>query len=133
MTRVIRRAVRHAAIVALLVASTLPVAGQQATETRERRTVTMDTARARALYVSNRWEDHDPDRDYARDMAGKARTDSIYAARSRGVLDYSKISYRSRIGDMDIPAYVFQPVQKRGARGHAAMIWVHGGVHGNWG
>ena len=34
---------------------------------------------------------------------------------------------------MDIPAYLFQPLQKRGAKGHAAMIWVHGGVHGNWG
>jgi dipeptidyl aminopeptidase/acylaminoacyl peptidase len=33
---------------------------------------------------------------------------------------------------MDIPAYLYQPLQKRGARGHAAMIWVHGGVHGNW-
>jgi dipeptidyl aminopeptidase/acylaminoacyl peptidase len=34
---------------------------------------------------------------------------------------------------MDIPAYLFQPLQKRGAKGHAAMVWVHGGVHGNWG
>ena len=34
---------------------------------------------------------------------------------------------------MDIPAYLFQPIQKRGANGHAAMVWVHGGVHGNWG
>jgi dipeptidyl aminopeptidase/acylaminoacyl peptidase len=48
-------------------------------------------------------------------------------------MDFRKVSYRSRIGDMDIPAYVFQPIEKRGPRGHAAMIWVHGGVHGNWG
>ncbi len=40
--------------------------------------------------------------------------------------------YRSSVRDMDIPAYLFQPLKKRGARGHAAMIWVHGGVHGNW-
>ncbi len=91
----------------------------------------MDPDRARALYVSDRWEDH-PDRDYAADIAGKARTDSIYAAVTRGVLDYSKITYRSRVGGMEIPAYVFQPLEKRGTRGHAAMIWVHGGVHGNW-
>lgn len=32
---------------------------------------------------------------------------------------------------MDIPAYVFQPMEKRGPRGHAAMVWVHGGVHSN--
>jgi dipeptidyl aminopeptidase/acylaminoacyl peptidase len=95
--------------------------------------VPMDSARARSLYVSNRWEDHDPGRDYARDMEGKARTDSTYRAKSAGVLDFQKIQYRSRIGDMNIPAYLFQPLQKRGGRGHAAMIWVHGGVHGNWG
>ena len=34
---------------------------------------------------------------------------------------------------MDIPAYLFQPLKTRGPRGHAAMVWVHGGVHGNWG
>jgi dipeptidyl aminopeptidase/acylaminoacyl peptidase len=48
------------------------------------------------------------------------------------VLDYRKITYRSSVGDLDIPAYVFQPLEKRGPRGHAAMVWVHGGVHGNW-
>src|SRR5204863_55498 len=31
----------------------------------------------------------------------------------------------------DIPAYLFQPLTRRGSRGHAAMVWVHGGVHGN--
>jgi dipeptidyl aminopeptidase/acylaminoacyl peptidase len=34
---------------------------------------------------------------------------------------------------MTIPAYLFQPLNKRGAKGHAAMVWVHGGVHGDWG
>jgi dipeptidyl aminopeptidase/acylaminoacyl peptidase len=95
-----------------------------------RRTV-MDTARAARLYVSDRPEDH-PVADYAAHIAAKARTDSVFAARSRGVLDYSKVTYRSSVGDMDIPAYVYQPPNKRGPRGHAALIWVHGGVHGNW-
>jgi dipeptidyl aminopeptidase/acylaminoacyl peptidase len=95
------------------------------------RQVPMDPQRAAQLYVSNRPEDH-PVANYAQAVAAKARTDSIFAARSRGVLDYRKITYRSRIGDMDIPAYVYQPLNKRGARGHAALIWVHGGVHGNW-
>ena len=34
---------------------------------------------------------------------------------------------------MEIPASLFQPLSRRGRRGHAAMVWVHGGVHGNWG
>jgi dipeptidyl aminopeptidase/acylaminoacyl peptidase len=94
-------------------------------------TVNRPRTRAESLYVSNKWEDH-PARDFARDMAEKARTDSIYRARSKGVMDFQKITYRSSIGDMDIPAYLFQPLVKRGPRGHAAMIWVHGGVHGSW-
>ena len=90
-----------------------------------------DTARAALLFVSNKPEDH-PVSNWDEHVVEKARTDSIYAARSRGVLDYRKVTYRSRIGDMDIPAYVFQPLQKRGPGGHPALVWVHGGVHGNW-
>ena len=93
--------------------------------------VPIDTARARQLYVSNRPEDH-PRSNYDAAIAAKARTDSIFAARSAGVLDFRKVTYRSSVGDMDIPAYVFQPLERRGERGHAALVWVHGGVHGNW-
>jgi dipeptidyl aminopeptidase/acylaminoacyl peptidase len=89
------------------------------------------TTRAESLYVSNKWEDHPP-RNFERDIAAKARTDSIYRARSRGVMDFQKIKYKSSVGDLEIPAYLFQPLTKRGARGHAAMVWVHGGVHGSW-
>lgn len=94
--------------------------------------VEMDPERARLLYVSNRHEDHSLGRDFQRDIEIKARTDSVFGAVTRGVVDYQKVTYRSRIGDMDIPAYVYQPLEKRGERGHAAMVWVHGGVHGNW-
>jgi dipeptidyl aminopeptidase/acylaminoacyl peptidase len=99
---------------------------------RTQQEVRKDSARIDLLYVSDRWEDH-PDRDYERDIEGKRVTDSIYQAVTQGVVDYQKITYRSRIGDMDIPAYVFQPLEKRGEKGNPAMIWVHGGVHGNWG
>lgn len=92
--------------------------------------VAQQSERAESLYVSTRPEDH-PAANYARDMAVKARTDSILRLRSRGVMDFQKISYRSRVGDLDIPASVFQPLKKRGPGGHAAMVWVHGGVHGN--
>jgi dipeptidyl aminopeptidase/acylaminoacyl peptidase len=92
----------------------------------------VDPERAAELYVSNRPEDHSIGRDFARDIRRKAVTDSVFAARTAGVMDYAKVSYRSRIGDMDIPAYVYQPLDLRGERGHAALIWVHGGVHGNW-
>ena len=90
----------------------------------------MDSARARQLYVSNRPEDH-PVSDYAAAIVAKARTDSIFAARSRGVMRYEKITYRSQVDGLEIPAYVFSPLTTR-PKGHAAMVWVHGGVHGNW-
>jgi dipeptidyl aminopeptidase/acylaminoacyl peptidase len=91
----------------------------------------MDTARARLLYVSNRPEDHPP-ADFERQMADKRRTDSIYAARSAGAMRFTRVSYRSGADSLVIPAYLFEPLERRGARGHAAMVWVHGGVHSNW-
>ena len=66
-------------------------------------------------------------------MDVKAAVDKRYAEASRGVIDFKKVTYRSSVGDLDIPAYLFQPLARRGANGHAAMVWVHGGVHGDWG
>ena len=114
----------------LALGALLFVPAVQAQDSTQLRVVPMDTARARALYVSDQWEDH-PDRDFEADMAGKARTDSIYEAVTAGVVDYQKITYRSSVDGMEIPAYVFQPLEKRGPQGHPAMVWVHGGVHGN--
>ena len=91
----------------------------------------IDEARARQLYVSNKFEDHARPNFQAAVDAKKAE-DARYADACKGLLECTKITYRSSVGDMDIPAYLFQPLHKRGARGHAAMIWVHGGVHGNW-
>ena len=108
-----------------------PAPGGQGPQ-RPRQVVPMDTARARMLYVSNRPEDHNQP-DFDAQIRNKARTDSIYRVRSRGVMDFQKISYRSSADGMTIPAYLFQPLNKRGAKGHAAMVWVHGGVHGDWG
>jgi len=93
-----------------------------------RQVVPMDSARAAMLYVSNRPADLPP-ADYEGQIAEKRRTDSIFAARSAGVMEFRKVTYRSRAGGMTIPAYLFAPLQKRGAGGHAAMVWVHGGVH----
>jgi len=93
----------------------------------------MDEDRARQLYVSNAHEDHGRGVNFDRQVQAKAATDKRYAEVTKGVVDYRKISYRSSVGDLDIPAYLFQPLNKRGAKGHAAMVWVHGGVHGDWG
>ena len=96
------------------------------------RAIQIDEGRARELYVSTDPDDHAPGYDFERDIKAKAETDRRYAEASKGVMDFQKVSYRSSVGDMDIPAYLFQPLVKRGAKGHAAMVWVHGGVHSNW-
>lgn len=69
---------------------------------------------------------------FARDIERKAATDEAIA-RLCADIDYKKISYRSSVGDMNIPAYLFQPTEKRGEKGHPALVWVHGGVHSNFG
>ena len=69
---------------------------------------------------------------YELDRARKLRRDRTLQALSDGVLRVRKLSYRSRIGDLDIPFYLFEPLELRGDRGHAALIWIHGGVHGDF-
>jgi dipeptidyl aminopeptidase/acylaminoacyl peptidase len=92
----------------------------------------MDPERARRLYVSKDPKDHGLGVNFERQIQAKAETDRRYAEAAKGVVEFSKIKYRSSVGDLDIPAYLFQPLQKRGAKGHAALVWVHGGVHGDW-
>jgi dipeptidyl aminopeptidase/acylaminoacyl peptidase len=120
-----------AMLVVAQVAETQQTGQGQQRGNRPRQTVVMDSARAARLYVSDKPEDH-PQADFAAQIRRKARTDSIYTARSRGVMEFQKITYKSSVDGMTIPAYVFSPLTKRGARGHAAMVWVHGGVHGDW-
>ena len=91
----------------------------------------MDPARARLLYVSNDPKDL-PRANFDAQIQAKQKTDSIYAERFKGIIDFQKITYKSTADGLEIPAYLFAPLNKRGPKGHAAMIWVHGGVHGNW-
>ena len=125
---------KYFGFIALVLASTPLVAqttGGRGGQGTQGRVVQMDTARARQLYVSKDPRDL-PTCNCERDIANKRVTDSIYQARSKGVMEFRKVTYKSRVDGMEIPAYLFAPLQKRGARGHAAMVWVHGGVHGDW-
>ncbi len=98
-----------------------------------RAVVITDTARARQLFVSKN----------PTDLAGcgancdthvreREAVDSTYAARAKGVMEFRKVTYKSRVDGLEIPAYLFAPLTKKAA-GHAALVWVHGGVHSNWG
>jgi len=94
--------------------------------------IDVDELRARQLYVSNRLEDHDPNRNHDHDVRVKLVTDSIYRSRAPGAYDFEKITYRSSIGDLDIPGYLFRPETPAPSGKRPVLIWVHGGVHGDW-
>src|SRR5438105_4945113 len=70
-------------------------------------------------------------RDVARDLEQQAETDRKWRAASDGFMKMEKITYRSKVGDLDIPAFVFQPLKLRGAHGHAAVVWVHENIRGH--
>jgi dipeptidyl aminopeptidase/acylaminoacyl peptidase len=106
---------------------------QQAPSQNPRPQVQVDPERARQLYVSKDPKDHTPGTDYQADIAAREKDAARYPELCKGIIDFKTVKYRSSVGDLDIPAYLFQPLQKRGPKGHAALVWVHGGVHGNWG
>src|ERR1051325_9379123 len=61
----------------------------------------------------------------------QAETERRWRAASDGVMQVEKITYHSRVGDLDIPAFVFQPLKLRGAKGHPAIVWVHENIRGH--
>src|SRR2546421_12669574 len=67
-------------------------------------------------------QDRKPDFDEM--VRRQAETDSAWRAASQGHMQMEKITYRSKVGDLDIPAFVFQPLHLRGAKGHPAIVWV---------
>ncbi len=90
----------------------------------------MDTTRARVLYVSKDPKDLSGCGPNDCEAATRARlaSDSVFAAKSKGVLEFQKIHYKSSVDGLDIPADLFAPLDK-GARKHAVMVWVHDGLH----
>ena len=68
---------------------------------------------------------------YETDRYRKAERDRIFEELSNDVLSMRKSTYASRADGMEIPFYVFEPLRLRGPRGHAALVWIHGGVHGD--
>lgn len=69
--------------------------------------------------------------DFGRMAREQDATDRAWRAASQGVMRMEKISYRSRVGDLDIPAFVFQPLTARGVRQHPALVWVHENIRGH--
>ena len=134
MPRFVVRPVQQLLTLALLAAmpALTPALAQSAPPAR-RGVVITDTARARALFVSKNPEDlAGCGANCDRDIKARMATDSAYEARAKGVVEFRKVTYKSRADGLEIPAYLFAPLTKNPS-GHAALVWVHGGVHSNWG
>ena len=68
---------------------------------------------------------------YDLDQERKADRDRVFRELSDGVLSMQKLSYESQADGLEVPFYVFEPLRIRGPRQHAALVWIHGGVHGD--
>ena len=68
---------------------------------------------------------------YELDRERKQDRDRTFRRLSEGVLTMKKRSYASGADGLEIPFYIFEPLQLRGPRQHAALVWIHGGVHGD--
>src|SRR5262245_41086975 len=69
--------------------------------------------------------------DVSRQLEQQAETDKTWRGASEGVMQMEKFTYRSKVGDLDIPAFVFQPLHLRGPKGHPAIVWVHENIRGH--
>jgi dipeptidyl aminopeptidase/acylaminoacyl peptidase len=66
-----------------------------------------------------------------RQVERQAQTDATWRAASAGTMKMEKIVYKSRVGDLPVPAFVFQPLSLRGPKGHPALVWVHPDIRGH--
>jgi dipeptidyl aminopeptidase/acylaminoacyl peptidase len=69
--------------------------------------------------------------DFARMLRDQAATDRAWRIASDGYMRMEKITYRSSRGDLEIPAFVFQPLATKGAQRHAGLVWVHEDIRGH--
>lgn len=69
--------------------------------------------------------------DVDRMLRDQAETDRRWREASAGFMQMEKISYRSRAGDLDVPAFVFQPLQLGNPGSHPALVWVHENIRGH--
>ena len=69
-------------------------------------------------------------RNFDADLQQQAQVDKLWRDASAGFMQMEKTTYKSRVGGMDIPVFVFKPLKLRGAKGHPALVWVHPDIRG---
>ena len=69
--------------------------------------------------------------DFGRMARNQAETDRKWHAASLGFMQMAKITYRSSVDNLEIPAFVFQPLKLAGPKAHPAVVWVHENIRGH--
>ncbi len=69
--------------------------------------------------------------DFERMARDQAQTDRAWREASLGFMRMEKIAYRSRADDLEVPAFVFEPLAVGGPRSHPAIVWVHENIRGH--
>ncbi len=69
--------------------------------------------------------------DFGRMQLEQARTDLAWRRASDGFMRMEKITYRTRVGDLDIPAFVFRSLSTQPAGSTPALVWVHENIRGH--
>jgi dipeptidyl aminopeptidase/acylaminoacyl peptidase len=69
--------------------------------------------------------------EFERMLRDQSNTDRAWRTASSGVMRLEKITYQSRIDDLEIPAFVFQPLEDSGPRARPALVWVHENIRGH--
>ncbi|MGC4083122.1 MAG: alpha/beta fold hydrolase, partial [Vicinamibacterales bacterium] len=113
--------------IALVLTALAALLGTSATGTQDAGPAPGNTPRA----TSTTTPTDTPRPDFARMVREQAETDRVWRAASDGYMRMEKITYRSSKGDLEIPAFVFQPLSLRGTQRHPGLVWVHEDIRGH--
>ncbi len=65
------------------------------------------------------------------DQIQKKLTDLTFMQLSQGKIQFQKVRYTSSADSLIIPAYVFKPLKIKEGKKYPALLFIHGGVHGD--
>jgi len=69
--------------------------------------------------------------DFERLIRQQAETDETWRTATAGYLQFEKTNYRSSVGDLDVPAFVFRPLKAAASQSRPALVWVHENIRGH--
>src|SRR5580765_6778447 len=69
--------------------------------------------------------------DFERMLRQQAETDETWRTATAGYLQFEKTTYRTSVGDLDIPAFVFRPLKAGTPQSRPAIVWVHENIRGH--